>query len=82
MSIARSSTSDRTNLSAKKKSKICPMHTFDRIEWLKKRVPSQLLIDRTVKLKYLVHPAEMNEHSAIKKVFERFDDNGDRIYFP
>ncbi len=55
---------------------ISPMQTFDRVQWLRKRVLSSKLIDRTVKLKYLVHPAEMREHTAIKKVFNRFDEDG------
>jgi len=50
--------------------------TFERVEWLKKRVSKSRLTDRTVKLKYLVHPAEMNEHIAAKKVFKRFDEDG------
>lgn len=53
---------------------------FDRVEWLKKRVPQKKLIDNTVKLKYLLHPAEFNEHISIKKVFDRFDDDGNRTY--
>ena len=50
--------------------------SFEQIEWLKKRVPQEQLINRIVKLKYLIHPAQMNEHLAIKKVFNRFDDDG------
>ena len=50
--------------------------TFNCIEWLKSHVPENRLTDRTVKIKYLVHPAEMNEHKAVKKVFQRFDDDG------
>jgi len=49
---------------------------FDRIEWLKSHVPQSRLTDRTVKLKYLVHPSELKEHLAVKKVFDRFDDDG------
>ncbi len=69
----------------KKKTKSQPrnlpsaIQTFDRVEWLKKRVPSEKLIDRTVKLKYLIHPNEINEHTAIKKVFNGFDEDGNSI---
>jgi len=76
MSINRASTCDRKNPNLRSQK----MHTFDRIEWLKKRVPSSRLIDRTVKLQYLVHPAEMAEHNAIQKVFDGFDDDGNRIF--
>ena len=55
------------------------LQTFDRIEWLKKRVLPKRLIDRTVKLKYLIHPSQMNEHFAIKKVFNRFDNDGNSM---
>ncbi len=57
------------------------LQTFDRIEWLRKRVLPGKLIDRTVRLKYLVHPSEMNEHLAIKKVFKRFDEDHNSQFF-
>lgn len=59
---------------------ISPLQSFDRIEWLKKRVAVKKLVDRTVKAKYLTHPGEAQEQEAINSVFERFDDNGNRIY--
>ena len=61
-----------------KKSIMSRFHTFDNIEWLKKRIPQKKLIDRTIKLKYLIHPAEMNDHMLAKKVFKRFDEDGNR----
>ena len=54
---------------------------FELVEWLKKRTPQHRLIDRTVKLKYFIHPAEMQEHLSVKKVFARFDDDGNSIFF-
>ncbi len=54
------------------------LQTFDRVEWLKHHVIPQYLIDRTVKLKYTKHISEMNEYFATKKVFNRFDDDGNR----
>ena len=52
---------------------------FETIEWLRKRVPAQRLIDRTVEQKYLIHPAETTENAAIKRVFNRFDEDGNRM---
>ena len=62
---------DKNNLMAKTST----LQTFDRIEWLKKRVLSSKLADRTVRLKYLKHASEMNEYFATKRVFDRFDDD-------
>ena len=52
------------------------LQTFDRIQWLKKHVLPQNLANRTVKLKYTKHISEMNEYFATKRVFKRFDDDG------
>ena len=59
--------------------KMSQMHTFDRIEWLKKHVEPKKLANNSVKLKYLMHPTEMTEHNAIKKVFDIFDEDGNGI---
>ena len=48
---------------------------YDRIEWMKKHISPLKLVDRTIRLRYLIHPAEMGEHDATKEVFGRFDDN-------
>lgn len=66
--------------SHKGKELLTQVGTFERVEWLKKRVDKSRLTDRTVKLKYLVHPAEMNEHIAVKKVFKRFDEDGNSSF--
>ncbi len=55
-----------------------PLQTIDRIDWLKSRVPARRFLDRTVKLKYIKPLSEMNEYSATKKVFNRFDGDGNR----
>jgi len=62
--------------SPKKFNRSASQPTFEQIEWLRKRVCPNKLIDRTVRMKYLVHPSEMNEHQSIKKVFNRFDEDG------
>ena len=56
--------------------------TFDQIQWFKSRTLSKNLMNRTVQLKYLKHASEMNQYKATKKVFDRFDDDGNRINYP
>jgi len=56
--------------------KLSEFQSFNCIQWLKSRVPQNRLTDRTVRLKYLVHPAEKNGHKTIKNIFDRFDEDG------
>ena len=49
--------------------------TYDCIEWLKSRVPKTNFTNRTVKFKYTIHPAEIKEQNAVKKVFDNFDED-------
>ncbi len=65
----------------KNKIETSSLQTFDRIQWLKTRVNPRKLMDSTVKLKYLKHISEMAEYFATKKVFKRFDEDGNGTFF-